>query len=303
MQTTSPPLAELKEIAREVCLACLKGDGYRAIAESVPAPDICFRELRRIGSKFAEDWVSRLAVHGFESADVGRCVLVRAALIALDQVEAQPVSDRVKRLLLEDFAKYADPPARWLRMFAPDTVRYREMAKLATFQRFPAGQFQWETILFPRRFVLDAGLPGGLKLAACLSRIGWRGPMWEIHLNDRRPNSFLLSEKAAQKSYLRMARSIALQPEVTAITVGSWLYSRELARASPHLAWLRRHFEQNGATLADLGFALQDSGFLTGDVNRKALYESGAFRPRVAIAIWPRTAVLDWASRHSELED
>ncbi len=300
LQTTPAALALLVQTVQESSAAWLDRESY---TRRIPPPQACFEGLRGAGPAFAREWATRLSGDGIEAAAAGRAVLIQAVLASLPRVGEQRVCDRVKRLLLEDFQRYSDSPERWKYMFAPDTVRFAEMVKLVTFQRFPAGQLQWEPIRFPRSFILSAGWRGGIRLTRCLLAMGSLGPLWEAHLNDRRPNSFLISEKASRKSYYRMALSMEMQPAVKGITVGSWLYSREVAQVSPHLAWLRQHFEENGGTVADLGPAPVDSGFLTGDPNRRALYESGAFRPRVTVAIWPRPAILDWAKRHPELED
>ncbi len=281
----------------------LESEPVRALAKILSPPEACRDGLRTGGAAYCQKWAGRLANQGWSAADVGRCMLVQSALATIPLLSSQRLTERVQRLLLEDFLKYTQPPARWLDMFDPATVRFSEMMKLVLFRRFPAGQLHWEPMNFPRRYLIDAGLQGGLRLARCLLQLGGRGPMWELHLNDRRPNAFLLTEKAACKSYHRMAGCLELQPEVRAITVGSWMYSRELAQVSPHLAWLRRHFESCGATVADLGLAPPDSGFLTGDPTRKALYESGVFHPRIGVAIWPRSAAIEWAAHHPEFAD
>jgi hypothetical protein len=76
-----------------------------------------------------------------------------------------------------------------------------------------------------------------------------------------------------------------------------WLYAEETARVSPYLAWMRKLFLENGAVLSDIGLLDTDAGFLVGSRERQKLFESGEYRPRDAIMIWPRKSVLAWAAR------
>ena len=72
---------------------------------------------------------------------------------------------------------------------------------------------------------------------------------------------------------------------------------------SARLAWAHDLFVENGAFTAEMGVAPPDCGLLTGSAERKRLYESGAFRPRIALVLWHRDDVLDWAARHPEFSD
>jgi hypothetical protein len=290
---------ELVEIARAACAGALESKPLAGIAARLPDPAACFEVLKQRGAAASTRWQAP----GDDLAELGRCLLLRAALASLDHVSALQVSDRVKKFLVEDFMAYADPPAKWNPMFVPSHIRYGEMVRLVTFRRFPAGQFHWETAAFPGSFLLKASTLDAFRLVVCLAKAGGRAPVWEVHLNDRRPNAFLILEKGAKRSYYRMAKSMEMQPEVKAITVCSWLYSQEAAAVSPHLSWLRTHYEENGATVADLDLAPQDSGFLLGDARRKALHEEGKFHPRFTVAVWPRAAVLRWAGEHPELAE
>ena len=294
-------LAEQQETVLNTCLAALECAPLSVYTPILPDPERCLESLQVEGAQYVGKVASQhnLAASG----DLARCILVKAVPAALARLEQQRVSESVKRLLLQDFLGYAYPPARWARMFDPGSVRFHEMVKLATFQRFPAGQQHWETVKwFPRRWLLKVRPKDALRLYVCLLKLGGRGPLWELHVNDRRPNPGLLAAKGAHQSYYRIAESLRMQPEVKAVLAAGWMHSTEVARVSPHLSWLRDTFQENGGTIAELGFASPDSGFLVGDLKRKELYQRGEFRPRSTIAIWPRRAMLRWSEQHPEFD-
>lgn len=265
----------------------------------------------------AFELLSRITVHpesGAELAglcasipsDPGRNVVERALLIlasqhAITEVPNLAVSDRVKALFADEFRFFADPPAAWVARFQIGDVRYREMVRIATLRRFPAGQFHWEIAGFPRSWVAQARRPWKV-LAHVIARMGGFAPVFELHLNDRRRNRLILLEKEANISYYRAARSIEKQPAVRGLLTASWLFCESTAQATPRLAWLRRTVQSAGASIFDLGPASTDSGFLTGSEERRKLYEEGAYQPRIACVLWPRKSLIDWARRHPEFD-
>jgi len=74
-------------------------------------------------------------------------------------------------------------------------------------------------------------------------------------------------------------------------------------RDTPHLAALNDPYLQHGGRiLTTLGVAPPDSGFLDYNPERRKLYETGRFKPRITLAMWPRAAAIGWAAQHSEME-
>jgi hypothetical protein len=232
---------------------------------------------------------------------VERTLLILASQHALTLVPGLAVSDRVKLLFAEEFQFFANPPAAWVARFQTDDVRYREMVRIATLRRFPAGQFHWEIAGFPRSWVAKANQP--LKLLAHVAgRMGGFRPLFELHVNDRRRNRLILLEKEANISYYRAARSIEKQQEMLGLMTASWLFCESTAEVTPRLAWLRRTPLAGGAMIFDLGPAAADSGFMTGSDERRKLYEEGAYRPTMACVLWPRKRLIDWANGHPEFD-
>ena len=293
-------LSEHKKFVRSALLEAEAREPLAQFAPVLPDDENCLGLLRLHGAGYVSELAQKLQPP--QIGDFARCVLIRAARAALDGVEELHVAPSVKRLILQDFADFASPPPRWVAMFDPATVRYQEMVRIVTFQRFPAGQYHWEVSGFPRRWIMQARLRDGFRLARCLWAAGGRFPMWEVHVNDRRPTPVMIASKGAYLAYYLIASSLTYQPEVKGLMGCAWFYSAAVARISPHLAWLPRIFQENGGVIAELGPAPPESGFLVGDPKRRALYERGEFRPALTVVLWPRKAVLDWASRHPEFE-
>jgi len=292
--------------AAEACRAALR---QASLAEVLPLlrslgqPDRAFQFLSQITAR-AESGAELTHLcaavpSGLGPQAVERTLLVLASLHAATLVPGLPVGDSVKRLFAEEFRFFADPPPVWAGHFHSDDVRYREMVRVATLRRFPAGQFHWEVSGFPRSWVLEAHRPWRV-LAHVMRRMRGFSPVLELHVNARRKNRLILVEKEAGISYWRAARALEKQPLVRGLMSASWLFSESTARVTPRLEWLRRIPLSAGAFIADLGSAPPDAGFLTGSDERRKLYEEGVYRPRVACMLWPREAAIDWANRHPE---
>ena len=215
---------------------------------------------------------------------------------------ALPVAERVKELFADEFVFWANPTPAWIPKFRFDDVRFREMARLATLRRFPAGQFHWEITGLPRSWVFQS--PQTLKLLwHVLGRMGGLSPLFEFHLNPRRKGGVMLLEKQANISYFRTAKSIEKQPAIKGLMLASWLYSESTAEVSPHLAWLRTVPQSGGALAVDLGPAPEDSGFLVGGGDRRKKYQEGTYRPRIGCVLWARQDLIAWAKQHPEFDE
>jgi len=294
--------------AEEACRLRLEEDSFaRVLSRLGPLgqPDRAFQFLSQItihpgsGAELARQCASIPSNPGQNAVE--RTLLVLASRHAVAQVPGLAVSDSVKGLFADEFQFFANPPAAWVPCFQADDVRYREMARVATLRRFPAGQFQWEVSGFARSLVAKARQPWRL-LAHVIGRMGGFAPLFELHLNARRKNRLILLEKEAGISYYRAARAVEMQPAVRGLMLGSWLFCESTAQVTPRLAWLRRTPQSAGALIVELGPASADSGFLTGSEERRKLYEEGAYRPRLACVLWPRKPLIDWANQHPEFD-
>jgi hypothetical protein len=132
--------------------------------------------------------------------------------------------------------------------------------------------------------------------------MGGFAPTWEFHINERRKNKGILTEKQACISFYRGAKSMELQPEVRGLMSTAWLYSESTPHVSPHLAWLRTLPQSGGALIVDLEPAPEDSGFLIGSVERRKAYEEGRYHPRIGCVLWARKDFIAWANQHPEYD-
>lgn len=288
--------------ARSICLAALAEPDLASISRQLAnwsEPAAAYAALNRVtASADSVDFLlSRAREIAAEPRIFGRCLLLLAALHAIPELSAYPVYQGVKEVFAEDLLSWAQPSAS--ADFSPESARFREMARVVTLRRFPAGQFHWELSGMPRSHVPHTEWPKWPRLLFTLA-LETRGfsPMAETHLNDRRKNRLTLSESEAAKSYFLVAKSLELQPHIKGLFTESWLYCESTGRVSPRLAWMREFLLKRGALLASTRLAPVDSGFLRGSNERRELYEKGLYRPRMTYVLWPRGAMIKWAARY-----
>lgn len=213
------------------------------------------------------------------------------------------MSESVLRCLADELRFLAAPSTRdSARLLAP-TDGFIAMAKIVTLRRFPAGQLHFEQSGIPLSWFARLDPRRLTRLIVFLARhVRGRGPFFFHHIAWRRKNRMFLSEEEQNRSYYRIAQSLALHPEVRGLMTESWLHSPDTFRVSPHLAWLNEQYAEHGGLIVILGEAEESSGVFAGSSQRKKLYEEGRFHPTTAMAIWPRAALIEWAKNHPELE-
>ena len=244
---------------------------------------------------------SDLERDGLDLADAQfeRYLLTAAALRSLARLDQVPVTDCVKALCCDLYAKL---PQRRPRLDLTHHS-FAELSKVATLRRFPAGQFDWEPSGLPRSWLLKIRPVGALcqTLHVIAMRMRRFGPAFFVHTGVSGKN-YLLLQREAERSYYRMAHSMALQPRVIGLITSSWLHSPDTFAISPHLAWLNRIFRENGAVLATMGPADPGCGVLHRSPERKRAYEEGRLKPTLGLVIWPRDEMLAWARTRPDLE-
>jgi len=260
----------------------------------------CYRALQQVTSDphSTASLESAAASLPADSSTFGRWLLLQAAFVGMKQLPDIPVFAEVKNAWAEEVLFFAQAATSWLPAFALSHVRFREMARIVTWRRFPAGQFHWEVSGLPRSTFWK--IPAG-----DVPRVAWywlaslRGfaPLWETHINDRRRNRLTLTEPEGLKSYYRMARSLEMQKDVKGLVTFGWLYCSSTGQVTPRLAWLREFFLHHGGVITSTGFAPGNAGFLVGSEERRRLYEEGRYRPAMTCVLWSRDAILRWASQ------
>jgi len=233
---------------------------------------------------------------------VEQFALLQAFSAAAGLLPELPVEVSVKRLFCALGRQVAAPPADWEPQFDLAGGPFMEIAKLASLQRFPAGQLVFNFITLPRSWLLKVH---PLDLPATLGEIvfglGGFGPFAAPHLNHWRANPLLLLPTENERSLWRIAKSIELQPRVRGLMADGWFYSPQVGTLFPHLAWLRAFFVDNGGHIVDLEAAAPGSGFMVGSAKRRKLYERGAYQPRRTLVLWRREHMLAWAASRPEL--
>jgi len=189
----------------------------------------------------------------------------------------------------------------WAGYFDHATDAFQELARIVTLRRFHAGQSSFDIMSMPRNWLLRVhpmALPAVVR--ELLAGLGGLGPVVMPHLNYWRASPTLLLRQENTSAMLRIARCLERQPRIKGLVAASWLYSEAVGDVSPHLAWVRQFYAENGACLVDMNPAAQRAGFLVGSAARRQLYAEGKFRPRETLVIWRRQDMLDWAARQGD---
>ncbi|MBA3884841.1 MAG: hypothetical protein H0X67_03785 [Acidobacteria bacterium] len=233
-----------------------------------------------------------------------RVLLLHAFLASLDRLADAPLAESVKRLFCEEVRLAVVPPPGAAHRYDINRNTFVAFCKTATLRRFPAGQLHWELSGFPRSWLLQVNPRSLPQFLYCLI-VRMRGlrPVYFIHLNANRKDRAVLLERESNRSYFRMAQSLALQPHVRGLIASSWLHSPDTMAVSPHLSALNRVFLENGALVTTMGPADLESGVFHRSPERKRMYEQGTFRPTTGLVLWPRADMLAWAAAHPELAD
>ena len=296
-------LAATIEDTRAACAQALAsaGDGLPpAVVARVSAPDLAGDFAA--GAAAADRAFQRLGLQEDEArATLARRALLGAAMHSLARLGAAPLSPAVKARCCRVFRQFCDRPRPADRRFRPDLFEEsRALAACARLRRFPAGQLDWDVSGLPRSYVLKcrpADLPRVLR--TIVFRLRGLRPCFTPHMGVGR-YPLLFVEAESNRSYFRMAESMALQPAVKGLVMAAWYHSPETIRVSPHLAWTNATPLAHGAVLTEIGPAASDSGFLEGSDERRRLFECGAYRPTLGLVIWPRRDLLAWAGAHPE---
>ena len=239
----------------------------------------------------------------FKPGNLELYAVLQAYLVALPQLHALPVHESVKRQFCMACRRIASNPDSYPRQFGYRTDAFHELARIVSHRSFHAGQISFNIMAMPRTWLLRAhplALPGLLR--EIVFGVGGFGPLVTPHVNYWRANPGLLFDKENERAFWRIAKTIEMQPEIKGLTALSWLNCREVATASPHLAFVREFYLDNGAYLVDMNVAPLDSGFRLGNETRQSLYNQGKFRPRETLVLWRRAHILDWARKYESVQ-
>jgi hypothetical protein len=303
-----PPatVARLRAIVREggPCVAALGGAGRVSLVEA----------LRRADGRFGLAQADRLdqrlrQIIGAPPSDAQRRAAIAGLALGLAASPGlAPLPSSLARLRPEAVGFLADYLAA-----APeyDLDSYAKDVRFVTGMAVPAGA-QTVDVFFPtglvaraRGFARFGHMVGRLVLAddlAGAARLvrahGWR-PWLEIHTDQRRLAEF--NEVGWDRCFCRLADLVALRHDVAGLWGASWFYDPQLSAISPRLAYLRARPLERGAIMVRLGpghIHTQRAGQTS--PRRKALIDSGRYRPVCYAMFWPRRELLAWAADQAE---
>jgi len=281
-----------------------------AIAETLrsfgPSPADCVRLLSSVDETLAsrQPIVAMRKEFGCEGDLFERALLSIAIRENRPRIRELRVYEPVKRLLERELEIYTAPRRPPYPSLEAGSYPFVVAAKFATLRRFPAGALDWEISGFRRSWLFKvpwAELPATLSSVA----FGLRGfkPAFFMHVPLRPRSRALILEREVRLAYYRIARSLALQPEMKGLLAEAWFHDPLALRDNPHLAPLNEPYTKHGGFITTVGPAPPDSGITEGNLQRKIQYQNGELPNRLGLAIWPRRAALHWARARPELDE
>jgi len=233
-----------------------------------------------------------------------RMLLYHALEDSAPRIDALPVHPAVKLLIRKEFQRFASAPGSATRSVLVETDPFVAASKICTLRRFPSGPLDWVVSGMPRSWLLN--IPpreSFFALRFIFLEFGGLKPAFYVHVAHPPRNRALIIEKEVRRSYYRMACSLAMQPGIKGIMCASWFHDPAALEDYPHLAAVNEpYLNLGGRIVTTLGPAPVESGFLKHNAERRERYQRGEWKPRTALAMWPREAALAWMRAHPELE-
>ena len=121
-----------------------------------------------------------------------------------------------------------------------------------------------------------------------------RSTWFRPHTESRYLEEF--NEAGWENCYREIAYLLKLHPKIRGMAATSWFYDPALSDISPRLEYLRKLPVDHGATL--VRHATTDFDVLSATATsptRRALYETGKYKPLCCSILWDRRDMLAWA--------
>ena len=175
---------------------------------------------------------------------------------------------------------------------------FRKDLSISALNLWPSGSIcHYERATLPRRFIVANGikqfLTGTHMLLWTLNNN--RHDMYDFHMEDRRKNPHFL-EQGWREFYQEMAERLKVEPQVSGIYSQAWFWDPRVAEISPKFAYLRTMPESGGASFFFLYEDNDSNHVAMQNKKRKRYYDEGKYKPVSYLMIWPRSALLQWAS-------
>jgi len=144
----------------------------------------------------------------------------------------------------------------------------------------------------PRTLILRQGFIQFCKgFWACIVCSGGFYPYLELHAHTLSMDEF--NPEGWLQTYMNLAEFLEENSAFRGVVGSSWFLDPALDQISPHLLYLRKIPEENGATIL---FNCWDydgkSGALDKSESRRRLFENKDYRPAVYTRVWPRKKLI-----------
>jgi len=309
LEASAPDIASAIDACRETLNSAALRETTRRLRALGLSESHCVELIEEVGLQpDAAERVARLraelSIADAQDTALEHCLLLHTAVAHRTRLIELVMGKSVLHHLADELLFLAAPPPQDRKYLSAPSPSFVAFAKIVTARRFPAGQLHFEVSGIPLSWLLHLGPRRLTRVLFFLARNGGaRRPFFCHHLTWRRKNRMMLVESEQNRSYYRIAQSLALYPRVKGLLTESWLHSPDTFSVSPHLAWLNTPFLEYGGLVVVLGAAEESSGVFTASAKRRQLYDEGRFRPTTAMVLWPRAAMLAWASAHPEYGD
>ena len=148
------------------------------------------------------------------------------------------------------------------------------------------------------RVIQISSLPRGFALKPeswwfiCI-KLGGFAPIFDAHVSLRSVGRF--DAQGQIHYFVAVADLLHMNREVKGLVGKSWYFDPQLEYISPHLTYLRRLPEENGARFFRAGsFEYSIKHATAKSTTRRKLFEKGSYLPTDYYMIWPRKELLKW---------
>jgi hypothetical protein len=121
-------------------------------------------------------------------------------------------------------------------------------------------------------------------------------PYLELHAHTLSMDEF--NPDGWLQTYMNLAEFLEKNPVFHGVVSSSWFLDPALGQLSPHLSYLRKIPEENGATIL---FNCWDdegtSGALDKSESRRQLFRKGDYKPAIYTRIWPRKKLISFKNK------
>ena len=240
-------------------------------------------------------WAAVTARYGEDGFDSFQKAMM---LRLIDRFEVRSVGKRYTDGVREAFAQHfarivrsiADPAFDKYRV--ANDVLHKDLA-LCLQMVFPMGG----PIVEPNSnlglsLMLKGGVSQFVKMSKFLLEAGGPRHWYCSHLHQSALEDF--TADGWNSCYQRVAEMLELNPNVRGYFSVSWYCDPALEAISPHLVYVRKERQDNGASVFYGGLDRSGQGLATSKTRRK-LYDCGDYVPKKYATLWPRERMIAWA--------